>query len=120
MKINAANVDEYVRQVPENRKAAINKLRGLCRDILVGYDEIMAYGMPAYSRNGTGAVAFASQKNYISLYVLKQPIVERHRTELPVNTGKGCIRYSSPAKMNFAVIEQLLQETMSDPSVPCE
>jgi hypothetical protein len=64
-------------------------------------------------------VAFASQKNYISLYVLKQPIVERHRSELPANTGKCCIRYSSPAKMNFAVIEQMLRETITDTSEPC-
>jgi hypothetical protein len=79
----------------------------------------MAYGMPAYSRNGSGGVAFASQKNYISLYILKKPVVDRHRSELPANTGMGCIRYSSPAKMDFAVIEQLLRETVTDPSEPC-
>jgi uncharacterized protein YdhG (YjbR/CyaY superfamily) len=120
MKIDAANVDEYVQKVPENRRAAIVQLRQLCRDILVDYDETLEYGMPAYSKNGSGAVAFASQKNYISLYVLKQPVVERHRSELPADTGKGCIRYSSPAKMNFAVIEQMLRETLTDTSVPCE
>jgi uncharacterized protein YdhG (YjbR/CyaY superfamily) len=120
MKINAANVDEYVQNVPENRRDAIEKLRALCRKILVGYDETLEYGMPAYSKNGTGAVAFANQKNYISLYVLKKPVVDRHRAELPANAGKGCIRYSSPAKMNFDVIEQMLRETLTDTSTPCE
>jgi uncharacterized protein YdhG (YjbR/CyaY superfamily) len=105
--------------VPENRQAAVAALRGLRRDILVGYDETMEYGMPAYSRNGTGEVAFASQKNYISLYVLKQPVVERHRAELPRNTGKGCIRYSSPKQMNFEVIEQMLRDTVTDTSETC-
>jgi hypothetical protein len=46
--------------------------------------------------------------------------VERHCSELLANTGKGCIRYSSPAKMNFAVIEQMLRETITDTSEPCE
>lgn len=119
MNSTAANVDEYVQEVPENRRAAINELRERCRNILVGYDESMQYGMPTYGKNGTPEVAFASQKNYISLYMMKNSVVNRYRDQLPMS-GKSCIRYSSPAKMDFAVIEQMLRETATDPSEPCE
>lgn len=37
----------------------------------------MEYGMPAYKRNGAVQVAFANQKQYISLYALKGEVVER-------------------------------------------
>jgi hypothetical protein len=71
LKSTAQTVDEYLREVPENRRAAVTSLRGLCQDILAGYIEGMAYGMPSYSRNDQGEVAFASQRSYISLYILK-------------------------------------------------
>jgi uncharacterized protein YdhG (YjbR/CyaY superfamily) len=114
VKGSAATVDEYISEVPENRQAAVNALRQRCLDILVGYDEGMAYGMPSYFRNDQGEVAFASQRNYISLYILKTDVVNRHRDELPSNAGKGCIRYSSPKQIDFAVIEQMLRETVAD------
>lgn len=47
----------------------------------MGYEESMVYGMP-YSRDGTVEVAFASQKNDISLYVLKQEVFDNHRQAL--------------------------------------
>ncbi len=79
----------------------------------------MEYGMPSYSRNGQGEVAFASQRNYISLYILKNDVVNRHRDGLPSNAGKGCIRYSSLKQMDLAVIEQMLRETVEDSGEIC-
>jgi len=42
----------------------------------------MDYGIPVYKRDGVMEVSFASQKQYIALYVLKQDVVERHRSKL--------------------------------------
>ena len=50
----------------------------------------MAYGLPGYRKDGKVAAGFASQKNYISLYVLKEEIVNAHRDQLRnANVGKG-------------------------------
>jgi uncharacterized protein YdhG (YjbR/CyaY superfamily) len=119
VKSSAKTVNEYLQEVPENRVAALSELRKRCRGVLVDYAEGMDYGMPSYSRNDQVEVAFASQRNYISLYILKNDVVNRHRDELPANAGKGCIRYSSPKQMDFAVIEQMLRETTEDPSEIC-
>lgn len=95
MQSKAADVATYLRQVPETRRAALTTLRDLCLKILVGYEEVMEYGGPCYKRNGAIEVGFASQKNYISLYVLKQQVVDAHRAELvTANIGNGCIRFS--------------------------
>ncbi len=64
----AANVKEYVAKAPEERRAALGKLHGLCKKNLAGFDESIEYGMPVYKRDGVMAFAFASQKNYISIY----------------------------------------------------
>jgi uncharacterized protein YdhG (YjbR/CyaY superfamily) len=118
MKSTAKSVDEYMLEVPEDRVAAVTKLRESCRSILVGYGEGMDYTMPCYSKDGTIKVAFASQRNYISLY-MNGDIVNRHRDELP-KSGKGCIRYNSPEKLDFTVIEQMLRETFAETSGTCE
>lgn len=50
----------------------------------------MAYGMPGYRRDSVIEVGFASQKQYISLYMLKQSVLDAHRAELAgLSVGKG-------------------------------
>ena len=75
--------------------------------------------MPGYKKDGVVEVSFASQKNYISLYILKQAVIEANRADLQgLSVGKGCIRYTKPAKMDFATIEKLLRGTAAATSEP--
>jgi uncharacterized protein YdhG (YjbR/CyaY superfamily) len=106
----ARDVDEYLDEVPEKRKAALVQLRALCLERLAGYEETMEYRMPSYKRpGGEVEVAFASQASYISLYVLRKNVLDRFRDELTAaNLGKGCIRYSTPAKIDFEVVSRVL------------
>jgi len=46
---DAKNVTDYLKEVPENRKEALTKLRKLCKEILIGYKESMACGGPGKS-----------------------------------------------------------------------
>ncbi len=120
MQSQAEDVTTYLIEVPPTRLEALQKLRELCLKTLDGYTESMAYGMPSYSKNGTVEVAFASQKSYISLYILKQEVMDHHRPALAgLNLGKGCIRYSSPQKIDFAVVTQLLADTMASDAEIC-
>ena len=120
MQSTTTDVTTYLQQVPEARRASLEKLRNLCRQTLIGYEEGMEYGMPSYKRNGTVEVSFASQKNYISLYVLKQAVVEGHRAALSgASIGKGCIRFSRPDKLDFTVIESLLVATRESEEAAC-
>lgn len=56
---------------PPGAQDALTRLRELCRAELEGFDEVMAYGMPAYERDGTAGIAFAAQKQYISFYLMR-------------------------------------------------
>ena len=123
MQSNALDVTQYLLEVPEERMEALERLRALCQETLAGYEENMAYGMPSYSKDGVVEVAFASQKNYISFYVLKQEVFDRHRPALEgirgISMGKGCIRYSKPERMDFEVIRQLLTDTVASEADIC-
>ena len=78
----------------------------------------MLYRMPTYARNGAAEIAFASQKHYIALYVMKKDVVDRHRAELP-DCGKGCIRYRKPEQIDFGVVESLLRDTVASSADAC-
>ena len=119
MQSKAADVAAYLDEVPGSRRPTLEALRDLCRRCLVGHDEGIAYGMPTYSKDGKLSVAFASQKNYISLYV-DPAIVEIHREQLTgASIGKSCIRFSKPEKLDLAVIEKLLMATRDAAEAAC-
>jgi len=112
MKSQATDVQTYIAEVPGERQAAIKKLRTLCKQNLVGYEECIEYGMPGYKRNGVLEVSFASQKQYIALYVQKNAVVEDFRGKLSAaSIGKSCIRFTSPDKIDFEVLKRLLRKT---------
>lgn len=112
MQSKAKDVETYIEQAPPDRREALAKLRRLCLRVLKGFEEGMAYGGPGYSRRGTVEVGFASQKNYISLYILRQGALATQRKSLKgLSVGKGCIRYTHPDKLNYEIVEKLLVAT---------
>ena len=121
MQSKAKTVDSYLKEVPTERQAALVKLRKLCQEILDGYQESMEYGMPSYKPSGGEVeVAFASQKNYISFYVMKKEALDKHRHKLTgLNVGKGCIRYTKPEKIDFDLVRELLAESYQSDTEIC-
>ena len=116
----AKSVDEYLTQVPEKRLKALLEIRALCKELLIGYDESMAYKMPSYKKNNIVEIAFASQKQHISFYVLKHDVMLENQDELKgLNHGKGCIRYSNPNKIDFRLISKLLKDTVISDNKIC-
>lgn len=105
----AATVDLWMAEVGLDRREPLERLRGLCRDILADHEEVMAYGMPGY-RKGEFLTAFNNQKNYIAFYA-GQAAIQRFKDRLKgADCGKGCIRYKKVAAMDFDVIRDILED----------
>jgi uncharacterized protein YdhG (YjbR/CyaY superfamily) len=122
MQSKAKDVLDYLNEVPEERYETLTKLRQLCLKTLKSYQESLDYGMPCYKKNSVVEVAFASQKNFIALYILKKDVLDAHRNVLNikgVSMGKSCIRFSKPDKINFEIVERLLERTAKSSSEIC-
>ncbi len=124
MQSSAKTVPAYLKEVPAGRKAALKKLRDLCRATLTGFKESMEYGGPCYSRDGVVEVGFASQKNFIGLYTLRvrTDVMNAHKDQLKgkgVTFGKGAIRYSKPERIDFNVVESMLRATQESTGAVC-
>ena len=120
MHSEAGDVATYLAEAPPERQSALAKLRALCLETLIGYEECIAYGMPGYARDGIIEVGFASQKHYISLYILKKEVFDAHRDLLHgIDMGKGCIRYKKPTQIDYSVGEKLLVGTRETAGKVC-
>ena len=122
MQSKAKDVDAYLKEVPEDRLVCLKKIRKLCLKELKGYEETMAYGGPCYEKNKIAEAGFASQKHFIGLYILKQDVMTKYKDLLKgkgISTGKGCIRFSKPDKINFEVVEKLLRGTFTSTNTIC-
>lgn len=109
MQSSAATVAAYLKEVPDDRRAALTKLRAFIRKIAPDATESMQFGMPTYDLNGLFC-AFASQKQNLALYVGGAAGLEQFKPRLgKVNCGKSCIRFKKLDDIKLDVVEELLK-----------
>ncbi|MFK0045166.1 iron chaperone [Streptomyces sp. NPDC090741] len=116
-----AEVDAYLAQAPEARREALTRLRELCLAELTGFEEVMAYGMPAYVRAGAEAaeIAWANQKQYISVYLMRTDVRDVFADRLAGHDmGKACLRFRRPEAVDFTLLRDILRSTASAPPGP--
>lgn len=132
MKSKATTVEAYMSELPEERKAAMLKLRDeINRNIPEGFSEIINYGMigwvvphsiyaSGYHCNSKLPLPFmnlASQKNFIAVYHMgiytDKRLLEWFTAEYEKkcgkkpDMGKSCIRFKKPASIPYELIGKL-------------
>jgi hypothetical protein len=76
--------------------------------------------MPSSSRDGRTEVAFAKQARYLSLSILKKPVLDAHRNSLRgPSMGKGAIRCGKPDQIDWTVIRRLLADASASTDGAC-
>ncbi len=133
MTSTATTVEAYLKELPDNRKEAIGKLRDvILTNLPSGFSEQMSYGMigyvvphslypHGYHCNPTLPLPFlnlASQKNYVSLYhmglyadavLMKWFESEMATQNIPQpEMGKSCLKFKKPEQIPYALIGQLV------------
>jgi len=127
----AATVDEYLRSLPADRRAAIEAVRAvILKNLDAGYREGMQYGMigyfvphslypPGYHCDPKQPLPFAclaSQKNYMSVYLgclygdadLAWFRGEWAKTGKNLDMGKSCIRFKTLDHLPVELIGQAI------------
>ena len=135
MQSKARSVEEYLEEVPEERKEYFNNLRDtILENLPKGFQEEMNYGMIGYvvphSIYPDGYhcspdlplpfVSIASQKNNIAFYhmglyanpeILDWFINEYPKhSKLKLDMGKSCIHFKKPDQIPFSLIGQLMKK----------
>ncbi len=111
MRIDADNVEDYLAQIPASRQVALRRIRELVLATAPDLEENLAYGMPTYWVNGHTLCAFASQKNYMSLYLDTELVAEHREAFGNLNCGKSCIRFTRLERLPLDTVATILTET---------
>ena len=132
MQSKATSVNEYLNELPDDRKAAIAKLREvILANLPKGFAETMGYGMIGYvvpkalypagyhctPELPLPFMSVASQKNFIAIYhmgVYADPqLLAWFTAEYPkhcktkLDMGKSCMRFKKPEQIPYELIGQL-------------
>jgi len=132
MTYEATSVDEYIAQLPEDRKEVMTKIRSILQENLPeGFSEQLNYNMPSFvvthsiypggyhcdPKLPLPFISFASQKNFVALYhmgIYANPkLLEWFTTEYPkhskrkLDMGKSCIRFKKMDDIPYNLIAEL-------------
>ena len=135
MKIEAQSVQEYLENLPEERKEPIEKLRKIISENLPnGFEEQLSYGMIGYvvpkSIYPKGYhctpelplpfLSIASQKNSINLYHMgiyaDEKLLNWFQEEFSkyskkkLDMGKSCMRFKKPEDIPYELIGELARK----------
>ena len=112
MKRADPELDIYYGALPNDRRDALLAIRQLVRRTWPGVSEDMTYGMPTFHLNGKLFCALASQKHFISFYVLPYDLMSAFVNELkPVDHGKGCIRFKRLDTAAYDLLDKIIKYT---------
>jgi len=135
MQSKATTPEEYLENLPEERKEAMRELRNvIVKNLPKGFKEVMSYGMLAYvvphslypagyhcdTKLPLPFMNIASQKNFIAVYhmgIYSDPkllkwftdeFANQNKTKLDM--GKSCIRFKKPEQIPFKLIGELAEK----------
>lgn len=129
---NAKTVDAYLAELNPDRKAVMTQVRSAILERLPdGYQEAMQYGMisyvipletypKTYNKQPLQYAALASQKNYMSLYLMnvygdedteRWFVEEYEKSGKKLDMGKSCVRFKTLDDLPMELIGDVIART---------
>ncbi len=131
----AKTVEEYLDELTDDRRETVEAVRDIVNSNLPdGYEETVQFGMisyvvplerypKTYNRQALQYAALASQKNYVSLYLMnvygneetERWFVDRYRASgKRLDMGKACVRFKSIDDLPLDLIGETIARTPVD------
>jgi uncharacterized protein YdhG (YjbR/CyaY superfamily) len=139
MQSKAITIEQYISELPNDRKLAITKMRAVLSAALPeGFSEVMSYGFPGFvvphslypngyhcdPKQPLPFISYASQKNFIALYhmgIYSDPkLLKWFTDEFPkhskfkLDMGKSCVRFKKPEHIPYELIGELATKMTKD------
>jgi len=129
MRSSATTVEEYLAELPEDRKAAIEAARQvILKNLPEGYEEVMNWGMityqvpletypDTYNKKPLMYAALAAQKNHIAVYLTAIYMNEKASQEFETayratgkkyDVGKSCVRFKELVDLPLELVGEII------------
>jgi uncharacterized protein YdhG (YjbR/CyaY superfamily) len=110
----ATVIDEYLAQLPEPTRAALEKLRETIRAAAPTATETISYQLAAFRHEGM-LVAFGAAANHCGFYVMSGTVLQGFRDELALyKTSKGTIRFTPDRPLPSALVKRIVKTRIAE------
>lgn len=109
------SVEDYLAALPDESRAALEKLRKTIKAAAPEATETISYQMPAFRDHGRLLVSYAAFKDHCSLFPMSTRVIETYREELkPYYSGKGTIRFHANKPLPAALVKKLVRARIAE------
>lgn len=113
--MNEITVDEYLKKLPKDQQAILEKLRQTIKSLSPEITELISYGIPSFKYKGRQFVAFAAYPVHINFLIMSYPIMETFKSELKrFETDKATIRFTVEKPMPAVLLKKLIKARMAE------
>jgi uncharacterized protein YdhG (YjbR/CyaY superfamily) len=107
-------IDEYLADLPDDQRAALERLRAEIRRAAPDAVETISYGRPAFRLDGRYFVGFGATKKDCSFYIGKAPL-ERNAAELSgYRLWKGTINFPPDRPLPAELVRKLVKQRVAE------
>ena len=115
MKQISSDIDAYLATLNAENRAALEKLRRSIKAALLGAEECIAYGIPAFRWNGKSVAGFSASKNHCSYFPMSGSVVAALQEELKkYDSSKGTIRFPASKPLSTALVKKLVKARLAE------
>jgi hypothetical protein len=113
-------VSTFLESVPEERRGTLVALRDLCGETSRRLKSRWITGCRLTSETGRSKSPLPARRTTSRYTFSDRDVLDTHRDRLAgVTYGKGCIRYTSPAKVDLGVVKSMLEATAASRGPIC-
>lgn len=109
------NHDDYLSRLPEDKRAALQRLREQVLKAAPAAEECVAWQMPSFRFDGRLLVCYGAAKNHCSLYPMSSDLIEEMADELAGrDTGRGTIRFTPDDPLPAALVRRIVKARLAE------
>ena len=110
----ANDVDGYLAAVPEDKRAALLKLRKTIKAAAPKATEVISYQIPAYKQKGL-LVGFAASKEHCTFHIMSTEVTKAHADDLKgYKLGKASIRFAPDKPLPASLVTKLVKARIAE------
>src|SRR5882724_6585083 len=110
----ARDIDDYLEALPEDARAALERLRKIIKAAAPKATEVISYQIPAYKHHGL-LVGFAAMKDHCTFHIMSVKVTSAHAAELKnYKIGKASIRFAANKPLPAALVTKLVKARIAE------
>jgi len=115
----AESVDDYLAALPEEVRAALEKLRKIIKAAAPGTTEVISYRIPVLKYQGHPLVGFGAAKNHCSFFTMSTSMIPnlahmRARELKGYEISGATIHFTPDKPLSAALVTKLVRERIAE------